>query len=370
MGRKDSVTIAETNNIQLEFAKIRKTITVLVLWLSFLDFALLAGGFAYLGLTENLLEVIIHGAVAFVLLITAVFIVRKSVNVAAILFNLIAGPALFVSVWLFLGKEVGFHYFFILLALLPWVTIDRKLRVFQWLFAIINIAGFIYVLNAETAGSIADKLPPIVITVSNYSIIAIGLLFVSAVFSVYNRLIDQYENDLKLKAEELVKIQEEIHQRAIEDQSTGAVTHRKLEELIRTEIARSDRYETPFSLIIFSLSDIKEVFAVYGQEKGEQVMEQLVTMVRTDLRLVDVLGRWSDGEFIIFMPEIKLHQAVYVAQRLLSIIAVKEFFPKIKLPANFAVLQRSPQEDFDTLMERLQKIMKKSIAEGENRIIS
>jgi diguanylate cyclase (GGDEF)-like protein len=138
--------------------------------------------------------------------------------------------------------------------------------------------------------------------------------------------------------------------------------------LIIAEIARSDRYETPFSLIMFSLSDIKEVFAVYGQEKGEKIMEQLVHIVRTDLRLVDVLGRWTDGEFVIFMPEIKLHQAVYVAQRLVSIIASTEFLPKIKLPSNFAVIQRLPGENFESLTDRLHQLMKKSIEEGENRI--
>jgi glycosyltransferase involved in cell wall biosynthesis len=79
-------------------------------------------------------------------------------------------------------------------------------------------------------------------------------------------------------------------------------------------------------------------------------------------------GRWSDGEFVIFMPEIKLHQAVYVAQRLVKIIADIEFFPKIKLPSNFAVLQRLPGEKYEMLTERLQKLLEKSRNEGENQI--
>lgn len=370
MGKKEKISTIETNQILFEFSKIRKMITTVVLWLSFLDFSLIAAGLAYLDLDGQLYGIIFHGAVAFFLLITALWIVRKSANVAAVLLNLIAGVALFLSVWLFLGKDTGFHYFFITLALLPWVTLDRRYRLAQWLFSIVYTAVFAYLLNVELTKAIAQQLPEIILTVSNYGVIAVNLLFLSIVFSVYNRLIENIERDLKSKNEELLLMQSELKQMAVTDEATGAVSNRKMEELIRTEIARSDRYETPFSLIIFSLSDIREVFAVYGQEKGEQIMEQLVTMVRGDLRLVDVLGRWSDGEFVVFMPEIKLYQAVYVAQRLLSIIAVKEFFPKIKLPANFAVLQRLPQETYDDLVTRMKKSMEKSRKEGENRIIS
>ncbi len=370
MGKNEKVSTVKTNQTLFEFSKIRKLITTVVLWLSFLDFTLIAAGLAYLDMDGQLYGILFHGAVAFLLLVTALLIVRKSADVAAILLNLIAGVALFLSVWLFLGKDIGFHYFFITLALLPWMTIDRHYRLVQWFFTLVYTASFAYLMNVEGFKAITEQIPDIFLTISNYGIIAVNLLFLGIVFSVYSRMIEKIERDLSLKSEELILMQEQLRQMAVTDEATGAVSNRKLEELIRTEIARSDRYETPFSLIIFSLSDIREVFAVYGQEKGEQIMEQLVTMVRGDLRLVDVLGRWSDGEFVVFMPEIKLYQAVYVAQRLLSIIAVKEFFPKIKLPANFAVLQRLPQETFDDLVARMKKSMEKSRKEGENRIVS
>lgn len=37
-------------------------------------------------------------------------------------------------------------------------------------------------------------------------------------------------------------------------------------------------------------------------------MEQLVILVRVDLRLEDNTGHDSDGEFAIFMPGIEFHQ--------------------------------------------------------------
>ncbi|MDO9592099.1 MAG: diguanylate cyclase, partial [Erysipelotrichaceae bacterium] len=311
---------------------------------------------------------IANGVVVLLVCFVGLLIKLKKQYIPAILLNLLIGPALFANIWLYVGNEFSIQYFFITLTILPFITISRKLKIFQWLFALASVAMLTLLLNFEFTGTISGLVPLIVLTVSNYSVVGINLLFVSLMFATYIQQIENYEDQLKLKESEIANLFEEVQRRAIEDLTTGAVTHRKVEELIYAEIARSDRYETPFSLIMFSFSDIKEIFAVYGQEKGEKIMEQLVQIVRSDLRLVDVLGRWTDGDFVIFMPEIKLHQAVYVAQRLVSIIAVTDFLPKIKLPSNFAVVQRLPGENFDLLISRLNGLMQKSRSEGENRI--
>ena len=370
MGKKDEEVTVNRVEVLSDLGKLRRTITKVATVLAFLAFADIIGGFAMIDFALYQNAVIFNGGVLLLLLFIGILSMTKKVDIASILLNLLVGPALFANIWLYLGKEIGVHYFFVVLAVLPFVTINRQYKFFQWLFAAANIVVLTLLLNFETIGSVNGLLPPVIFTVINYSAIGISLLLIVLILMSTMRMIENYEAKLKIKDDELKIMSDEIRRLALEDTSTGAVTHRKLEELIISEIARSDRYETPFSLIIFSLSDIKEVFAVYGQEKGEKIMEQLVQIVRNDLRLVDVLGRWSDGEFLIFMPEIKLHQAVYVAQRLLKIIAVIDFFPKIKLPSNFAVLQRQPGEKYEVLTERLAELIKKSRNEGENQICS
>lgn len=368
MGKKEMKVSVGKTEVLSEFEKLRKTVTVYAAVIFFLVFAGITGLYVAIDFTAYQIAVLINGGVLAVLLIVGILNFSKKNQMGSVILNLILGPALFANVWLYLGKEIGIHYLFVVLAIMPFVTISRQYKFFQWLFGLASIAILTLLLNLETLGTINESLPAIMFTIGNYTFIGVSLLFISLMFVVYTRMIEKYEALLKAKELEVAEMAEEVRRMALEDTSTGAVTHRKLEELIIAEIARSDRYETPFSLIMFSLSDIKEVFAVYGQEKGEKIMEQLVHIVRTDLRLVDILGRWTDGEFVIFMPEIKLHQAVYVAQRLVSIIASTEFLPKIKLPSNFAVIQRLPGEKFEALTDRLHQLMRKSVEEGENRI--
>lgn len=370
MGKNEKEVLVENLYVLSNFEELRKAITKISLGSSLLAFAGIAGLYAYADFAMYQYAVYFNGGVILFLLLVGILILSKKNDIASQLLNLLIGPALFANIWLYLGKEMGLHYILVVLAILPFVTINSQLKFFQWLFGLANIAMLTLLLNLETLGSISDLIPTSIVTISNYSVIAISLFSISMMFVTYTRLIEDFESQLKEKEEEVKSLADEIRRLALEDTSTGAVTHRKLEELIIAEIARSDRYETPFSLIIFSLSDIKEVFAVYGQEKGEKIMEQLVHIVRNDVRLVDVVGRWSDGEFVVFMPEIKLYQAVYVAQRLLKIIAIIEFFPKIKLPSNFAVLQRLPGEKYELLTQRMQQLIEKSRDEGENQICS
>ncbi|PKM64350.1 MAG: hypothetical protein CVU96_03280 [Firmicutes bacterium HGW-Firmicutes-20] len=368
MGKKAKKVSVVNVDVLTRFEKLRNKITIIATLLSFLFFSGIAGLYAYVDFSVYQYAVIANGVVALLVFIIGFLIKSKKEYIPAILLNLFIGPALFANIWLYFGNEFSFQYFFIALTILPFITISRKLRIFHWLFALASIAMLTLLLSFEFTGSISGQLPLIVLTVCNYSIVAINLLIVSLIFSIFIQQIENYETQLKQNELKIAELAEEVQRRAIEDLTKGAVTHRKLEELIYAEIARSDRYETPFSLIMFSFSDIKEIFAVYGQEKGEKIMEQLVQLVRSDLRLVDILGRWTDGDFVIFMPEIKLHQAVYVAQRLMSIIAVTDFLPKINLPSNFSVAQRLPGENYDVLIGRLNGLMQKSRSEGENRI--
>jgi hypothetical protein len=54
----------------------------------------------------------------------------------------------------------------------------------------------------------------------------VSLLFISLMFVVYTRMIEKYEALLKAKELEVAEMAEEVRRMALEDTSTGAVTHR------------------------------------------------------------------------------------------------------------------------------------------------
>ena len=115
-----------------------------------------------------------NGGVILFLLLVGILILSKKNDIASQLLNLLIGPALFANIWLYLGKEMGLHYILVVLAILPFVTINSQLKFFQWLFGLANIAMLTLLLNLETLGSISDLIPTSIVTISNYSVIEIG----------------------------------------------------------------------------------------------------------------------------------------------------------------------------------------------------
>lgn len=115
-----------------EFEKLRKTVTVYAAVIFFLVFAGITGLYVAIDFSAYQIAVFINGGVLAVLLIVGILNFSKKNQMGSVILNLILGPALFANVWLYLGKEIGIHYLFVVLAIMPFVTISRQYKFFQW----------------------------------------------------------------------------------------------------------------------------------------------------------------------------------------------------------------------------------------------
>jgi diguanylate cyclase (GGDEF)-like protein len=235
-------------------------------------------------------------------------------------------------------------------------------------FSAFNIAFLLLMLNRIPPNSLSAYIPNNVITVIYYFSMIFSLALMIVLFLLYTYLIDRFEKDLLEKSNNLQKLYDEVSRLAREDPLTGAFNRRKMDELIQAESMRSDRYKTFFSMIIFDLDDFKEINDRYGHDVGDNVLKQLIEVVRDDLRSVDAVGRWGGEEFVILLPGIKIHQAIFVAQRVLTKIDKNEFSGGIHITASFGVAQRMSGESFENFYRRLDQAMYKAKSNGKNQV--
>ncbi len=99
------------------------------------------------------------------------------------------------------------------------------------------------------------------------------------------------------------------------DKLTGAMTRRKIDEVMLNEIARAKRYHNPLSLIMFDLDHFKRVNDTYGHLTGDEVLKTVIDVTRKNVRNSDSLGRWGGEEFILLLPETDTEQALEVAEK-------------------------------------------------------
>jgi len=105
---------------------------------------------------------------------------------------------------------------------------------------------------------------------------------------------------------ENARLFEETRRLAIIDSLTDLFNRRHFMELARREFERSNRYQTPLSIIMLDLDHFKKINDTFGHLFGDQVLKTVAEICRNNLRSIDIIGRYGGEEFVILLPETPL----------------------------------------------------------------
>lgn len=109
----------------------------------------------------------------------------------------------------------------------------------------------------------------------------------------------------------------ELYERSIIDGLTGLFIRRYFEDLLDQEIKRSNRFDTPTSLLMFDIDHFKRFNDTYGHQVGDWVIQKVAHIAQESIRDgVDHAARYGGEEFAVIMPETDLKAAMVVAERI------------------------------------------------------
>jgi predicted signal transduction protein with EAL and GGDEF domain len=109
-------------------------------------------------------------------------------------------------------------------------------------------------------------------------------------------------NDLLTQAEAALS---EVQELAVTDSLTGLGNRRAFLQQISGELERIKRYDTPTaSVLMLDLDHFKNINDEYGHAAGDAVLVRLGSLMREEMRKVDVAGRLGGEEFALrWSPE-------------------------------------------------------------------
>ncbi|MBC8276721.1 MAG: GGDEF domain-containing protein, partial [FCB group bacterium] len=134
----------------------------------------------------------------------------------------------------------------------------------------------------------------------------------------------QLKDLLMLKNEELRKM-------AITDGLSQLYNRRYFLELLEREFPRSQRYKLNLSCIMTDLDHFKNVNDQYGHLQGDYVIQRMGTIIKEEIREIDIPARYGGEEFIILLPETDEKGTIAVAERLRKRTAAENFTRNEKL---------------------------------------
>jgi two-component system cell cycle response regulator len=165
---------------------------------------------------------------------------------------------------------------------------------------------------------------------------------------------------------------EKLERLATFDSLTGLYNRRAILGKLRELINLANRYKEDFSLSMLDIDHFKKVNDHYGHLTGDEVLEEIATLIRRNIRDTDIVGRYGGEEFIIILPRTNLSSSWGVAERLRIIIEKTEMKNSagnvfaITVSQGLAGWERD--EDAASLISRADEALYKAKEKGRNRV--
>lgn len=100
------------------------------------------------------------------------------------------------------------------------------------------------------------------------------------------------------------------------DSLTGILNHTSILQHLDLEIDRALRQHSNLAFIMIDIDYFKKVNDTYGHPAGDLVLKKLASMLETQLRKFDSIGRYGGEEFAIILPHTDKEQALEICNRL------------------------------------------------------
>jgi diguanylate cyclase len=157
-----------------------------------------------------------------------------------------------------------------------------------------------------------------------------------------------------------------------EDQLTGSLNRRGLDDVFEREAARADRRGTPLCAALLDLDNFKKLNDTYGHVAGDAALRHLVKVVKETLRSMDVIARFGGEEFLILLPETNVDAAAAAMVRVQRELT-RHFFlhenEKMLITFSCGVALRRQGEDQASLAQRADRAMYQAKTSGKNRVV-
>jgi len=113
---------------------------------------------------------------------------------------------------------------------------------------------------------------------------------------------------------EKVDLRTRLEALSINDHITGVLNQRGLFRDLEPLVSRSRRYGNVLSLFILSVDNID----AFTEATADDVMLAISRLLRDEMRWADMIGRLSDTEFMIILPETGIDAAVTLSEKIIG----------------------------------------------------
>jgi len=165
---------------------------------------------------------------------------------------------------------------------------------------------------------------------------------------------------------------DEIYRLATTDSLTSILNKAAITRCLLEEIAGSLRNRRRVSVVLTDIDGFKGLNDLFGHLAGDRVLQSVATLLQTNVRARDRIGRFGGDEFLVVLPETGPKGAAQLAERMRKIVETsvgKELGLRLSVTASMGVASgRANETDPESLLEQADIALYRAKTLGRNRV--
>jgi diguanylate cyclase (GGDEF)-like protein len=165
-----------------------------------------------------------------------------------------------------------------------------------------------------------------------------------------------------------------LRQPALTDRLTGLYNRHYFAEDLHRQFAISQRYHNPLGCILIDIDFFRDFNTRYGHSAGDSILQGIASLMKQNVREVDMIARFGGEEFIILLPMVDRDGAADLAERLRTLVEQHRWENPsfndlhITISLGVAAMPTKGIETAEHLVECASKALQRAKANGSNRL--
>ena len=191
-------------------------------------------------------------------------------------------------------------------------------------------------------------------------------------FLYYLRQLSQETlKQVEKQSSELYVLNKQLVEISRTDSLTGLLNRRAASQLMEKNITKSETLEG-ICLAFIDVDHFKQVNDNYGHAVGDRVLIEFADICRDVTRTDDLIARWGGEEFVIYLPDTSVDDAISLCERIRDKVEHHQFNAEgtpINVTVSIGLTQfRKNETTIDPMIKRADEAMYKAKQSGRNRL--
>lgn len=158
------------------------------------------------------------------------------------------------------------------------------------------------------------------------------------------------------------------------DPLTGLFKKPYLIERIEEELIRAKRHRYPVACLLMKIDEFNRIRKKFGQLQSDQALQQLAALFKISNRVVDVIGRYAEDQFLAFLTQTDFGGLEIFGQRLKEKVSRTRLLtadPKFQITVSIGglALYLDYADPIPALLDQLEQLLAEAIRNGTDSLV-